>query len=78
MLLCIKQLQSMSVKTLCTKVFRAIFNPIQNYHFNPILITDYRLQFIYEPIICGANLKTSKYVSKNIYYYIYNIYIIYK
>ena len=52
---------------------------MQNYHFNPILITDYRLQFIYEPIISGVGLrKMMKYVSKNIYYYIYNIYIIYK
>ena len=52
-------------------MFQAICNPMQNYHFNPILITDYRLQFIYEPIIWGWNLK-------NIYYYIYNIHIIYK
>ena len=29
---------------------------MQNYHFNPILITDYRLQFIYEPIISGVGL----------------------
>ncbi len=34
--------------------------PHVNYHFNPILITDYRLQFIYEPIIWGANLKKYK------------------
>ncbi len=57
MLLCINQLQSTFVKTLCAKVFQAICNPMQNYHFNPILITDYRLQFIYEPIIWGLNLR---------------------
>ena len=61
-----------------TKVLKAFSSPRLQSPFYRFSVTRYRLQFFYEPIIRREAWKIAKYVSKNIYYYIYNIYIIYK
>ena len=60
-----------------TKVLKAFSSPRLQSPFYRFSVTRYRLQFFYEPIIRREAWKIAKYVSKNIYYYIYNIYILY-
>ena len=60
-----------------TKVLKAFSLPRLQSPFYRFSVTRYRLQFFYEPIIRRDAWKIAKYVSKNIYYYIYNIYIYY-
>ena len=76
-LLCIKQLQKLKSKILITNDLRHFHRPYLPHSFLPVCVTRYRLQFFYEPIIRREAWKIAKYVSKNIYYYIYNIYILY-
>ena len=60
-----------------TKVFQAIFvtysRAIKPSQYHSITVS----QFYYEAYFCADASEESKNVSKNFYYYIYNIYIIY-
>ena len=60
-----------------TRCFRRFSSPRLQSPFYRFSVTRYRLQFFYKAIIRREAWKIAKYVSKNIYYYIYNIYIIY-